>query len=436
MYYTPRRRGDHGVAGAHARQRSADSHQGSYRDFLCRHELEAANVARGDRATKETFFDKLFTRTADSRNLRPAWDWLSQNGGQAPGADGLRFDDLDEPEVWPFLRALGKSIRQQTYRPSRDRVEKKPKPSGNGYRTLTIPSIVDRVVQRAIVQTIQPYLDVFLDDNCLGFRPGSDIIKTLARAELLTVLENRWVWLTEDLRNAFDNVPQKRLLDILQSHISDNRMQHLLERVVLKKTKRGLRQGGNLSPLLLNVYLDHFLDRKWRKQHLDIPLLRWADDVLVLCKTKEEARQAYQDLQRLLTPTGMALKGTPEQTIHNLEDGDPAEWLGYRLSKGKNGLTARMTEGSWESLAEHLEEDQEKNCSSLRAIQTILGWISQLGPCFDSVNLTQTYARIVTLAHSQAFDELPTREHIDRHWRSAFRRWQRMRKKLNERAAG
>ncbi len=76
---------------------------------------------------------------------------------------------------------------------------------------------------------------------------------------------NRWVWRTEDLRNAFDEVPQRRLLDILRLHIPDERMKRLIERVVLTETTRGLRQGGNLSPLLLNVYLDHLLDKKWSR---------------------------------------------------------------------------------------------------------------------------------------------------------------------------
>ena len=193
MYSRPRRRGDLGVAGAPARQIPSDAHQGSYREYLCRHEMEAARAARSDKAAKQTFVEKLLLRAADSRNLRLAWSWIAHNGGQAPGADGLRFDDLDESDVWPFLQTVGKSILQETYRTTPDRKKKIPKTSGNGFRTLTIPSIVDRLVQRAIIQTIQPYLDVFLDDNCLGYRPGSDTIKALAQAEQLAVTGNRWV---------------------------------------------------------------------------------------------------------------------------------------------------------------------------------------------------------------------------------------------------
>lgn len=433
MYYRPCRRGDHGVAGARVRQISSDAHRGSYRDYLRRHEMEAVSAARGNKTAKQTFAAKLLPRTADPRNLRLAWDWIASQGGQAPGADGLRFDDLDDSDVWPFLRMVSKSILNETYRTAPDRKKQIPKASGNGYRTLTIPSIVDRLVQRAIVQTIQPYLDVFLDDNCLGYRPGSDTIKALARAEQLAAAGNRWVWLTEDLRNAFDNVPQRRLLDIVRLHIPDKRMLHLIERVVLTGSKRGLRQGGNLSPLLLNVYLDHFLDKKWNRQHPDIPLLRWADDLLVLCKQPEEAQQAYHDLQRLLIPVGMMLKGNLEQAIQNLQDGRSANWLGYRLAKGKIGLVINMTESAWDSLAEKLEQDQEKDCSPLRANQTIMGWISQLGPCFKSSELTQTYAKIVTLAHSQAFDEIPTMEQVRRQLRSAFMRWRHARRTIDQR---
>ncbi|HEY7153226.1 MAG TPA: reverse transcriptase domain-containing protein [Gemmataceae bacterium] len=433
MHYLPRRRGEFGIAGAHARQRSADHHTGSYKDYLRRHELEAANAARGDERTKNSFVMNLLPRMADPRNLRLAWDWISYNGGQAPGADGLCFDDLDEPDVWPLLRTVRRSILDETYRTAPDRQKKIPKASGKGFRTLTIPSIVDRLVQRAIVQTIQPYLDGFLDDHSLGYRSGSDINAALARAEQLAVAGNRWVWLTEDLRNAFDHVPQKRLLDVLRIHIPDERMMRLIERVVLTKTNRGLRQGGNLSPLFLNVYLDHFLDRRWRRQHPDIPLLRWADDLLVMCRLPEEARQAYQGLQRLLVPTGMALKGTLEQATHNLQDGAYADWLGYRLIKGENGLVVRLTEKAWKSLAEKLEQDHEKACSPLRAIQTIMGWISHLGPCFKPTDVVQTYTRIVTLARGLAFDEMPSLEEIRREWRSASRRWKHVRERMAHR---
>jgi hypothetical protein len=132
----------------------------------------------------------------------------------------------------------------------------------------------------------------------------------------------------------------------------------------------------------------------------------------------------------------MTLKGNPEQAIHNLRDSGYADWLGYRLSAGKNGLVVNMTESAWDSLAEKLEQDQEKDCSPLRANQTIMGWIGQLGPSFDSIDLNQTYARIVTLAHDQAFDEIPSMEQVRRQWRSAYMRWQQVRRPIGQRVPG
>ena len=377
---------------------------------------------------RQAFLAVLFARTVDTRNLRLAWDHLARGDGQAPGLDGLRYDDLDGHEVWSLIRTISKAITDDTYRTNKDRKVKIPKSSGKGYRVLSIPTIVDRMVQRAIAQAIEPYLDPRFDDHSFGFRPHSDVNKALARAEELTVKEDRWVWLTEDLKDAFDHVPQRRLLDLIRTRIPEERMTRLIERVALTKTGKGLRQGGNLSPLLLNVYLDHFLDRKWRRQHPDVTLLRWADDVLILCRTREEARQAYRDLGRLLLPTGMRLKATPEQAIHDLGSGDHAEWLGYRLQMERNGLKAHLTEKAWRSLEEKLGLCHEKDSSPIRAVETIMGWISSMGACYLQTDPPGAYARIGTLAQNLAFDEIPPVEAVYQEWRRAYRRWKSCRK--------
>jgi hypothetical protein len=268
MTFDPSRRWGHrGVAGARARQRPADLHEGSPRDHLRRHGREAEAAARGDAATRKAFTSELFARTADSRNLRLAWDHLALGGGPSPGLDGLRFTDLEEQEVWGLVRTLGTATRDDTYRPGRDRILRIPKTSGKGTRTLAIPSVIDRVVQRAVVQTVQPYLDPLLDPHSLGYRPGADVNKALALAEKLTVNNGTWVLLTEDLKDAFDNVPQNRLLDVLRAYLREEKILGLIGRLVQTETGRGIRQGGPLSPLMLNVYLGHFLDRKWRKLH-------------------------------------------------------------------------------------------------------------------------------------------------------------------------
>jgi retron-type reverse transcriptase len=430
MTFNPcRRRGRHGVAGARARQKPADLHEGSREDFLRRHELEAATAARGDSMAKLDFVAKLSPRTADSRNLRVAWDHLASGDGQAPGIDGLRFDELEDAEIWNLTRVLHEAILTDRYRTDEDRIITIPKASGRGFRMLTIPTIIDRVVQRAIVQTTQPYLDVFFDDFSFGFRPNVDVYTALATAKNRIVENDAWVLLTEDLKDAFNHVPQRRLFDILRILIPDDGMMRLIERVMQTKTGRGLRQGGNLSPLLLNVYLNHCLDRPWNKLHPDVTLIRWADDLLVLCRSVEEAQQAYQDLTRLLLPTGMRMKSSPEKAVCNLGNGSHVDWLGYRLAKEGDEVKVYLTDKAWTSLQDKLELDHTKVGSPLRAVETIKGWVSQMGPCYEQTNMTRAYARIVAMAHELAFDELPSKEEMSRTWRVAHLRWRRTRTK-------
>jgi hypothetical protein len=103
---------------------------------------------------------------------------------------------------------------------------------------------------------------------------------------------------------------------------------------------------------------------------------------------------------------------------------DPAIWLGYRLLGDGGGLKVSLTEDAWQSLSQNLELCHTKDSSPVRAIETIRGWISQLGPCFLNTNINQAYARISELAHTLAFDEIPTEEVICRCWHQAHIRWE------------
>ena len=115
--------------------------------------------------------------------------------------------------------------------------------------------------------------------------------------------------------------PQHRLLDVVRYRLPDEGIVRLIERMVLTETGRGLRQGGCLSPLLLNLYLDHHLDRRWRMRHPDLPLIRVADDILVLTRNQEEAQQTWTDLREMLLPAGMPLKG---YTV--ISNSEPIHW--------------------------------------------------------------------------------------------------------------
>lgn len=193
-------------------------------------------------------------------------------------------------------------------------------------------------MKRAIVQVIQPLLAPGFEDLSFGFLSGRGRLHALAHAERLTVGQERTVWLVQDLKDAFDRVPRQRALDLLRKRLPN---EQLLDSIALVKnngSKRGLLQGAPLSPLILNVFLDHLKDKVWEKLHPGLPSLRTADDTLVLYRSKEEARKAHEELQRILVPTGMMLKHAPQRAIRNLATGDNAQWLGFDIRLGKRGL--------------------------------------------------------------------------------------------------
>jgi retron-type reverse transcriptase len=425
MSFDPGWRWGKGAASACARQKDADSDESNA--FSCRHRREAEAAIRKP-ATRSAFLDQLLARTADPQNLRLAWQHLANGDGQSPGIDGLRPHDLEDYEIWALARTVGKAILTDSYRPNRDRRLAIPKSSGKGVRILAIPTVIDRMVQRGVVQTVQPYLDLLFDERSLGYRPSSDINHALAMAEKLMTRDNAWVVVTEDLENAFDQIPQQRLLDVIRRYVREDRMVQLFRRMVETRGGRGVRQGGNVSPLLLNLYLHHHLDRPWRRRQPDVVLLRWADDLLVLCRDRRQAMQAHQDLQDLLRPSGMRLKGTAEQNVHDLGNGDWAEWLGFRLAKGADGLRASMTYKCWKNLEEAMRRNHSADHSSSRTALTILGWISHMGPCFDSMSFVHTYARITALAQTLAFDEIPRPGDVHKAWTAAHRRWAALRR--------
>src|SRR5205823_8229903 len=174
-------------------------------------------------------------------------------------------------------------------------------------------------------------------------------LHALALADRLTHDKGRDVWVAADIRDAFGSVPINRLLDIVRVYLPDDGLLCFLKAILGGAKNPGLRQGGPLSPLLLNLYLHHHLDRKWRRLHPDVPLLRYADDILLMCRTQAEARKAHDDLVELLLPAGMLVKGDRKSDVVTLTPERPALWLGFHFEKrGKKGLRVLVAEKSWE----------------------------------------------------------------------------------------
>jgi Reverse transcriptase (RNA-dependent DNA polymerase) len=424
LYKSLRRRGgSNQPADARARRVPADLHEGSARDFLRRHERESADAARKTGRERAEFARCLFRRAADSRNLRCAIDYLDREGGGAPGPDGLTIDVLDGQERWELARVLGATIRTGRYRPGPHREVQIPKGPGRGMRTLRIRNVQDRVVERAIVRVLQPFLDPTFAPASFGYRPRMGREYALAHAEVIAERAGQRAWVLDDVKDAFDNIPVRRLMDVVRKRIGADDIVELIRIVIDGGATKGIPQGCSLSPLLLNVYLDHALDRPWAKRQPANPLIRVADDLLVLARDATEAQIAHEQLRAQLRAAGMSLKAAPGAAVRDLRNGGTGDWLGYRLRMGPGGLEVLPTDRCWAQLEEALMLAHTKPAAPVRALEIIEGWAEQLGPCRPHLDLAGFHTRIASVATRCAFLEIPSRLSVEDRVLRGYRRW-------------
>lgn len=425
-------RGDVAAAAEFLDPKWISRHRGTRDEYLARYRKQAKTAVTLGREGVDKLAPSLLYFISDERTLRAAWAYLQEHAGQAPGPDGETYDDCNESEKWQCCRAIRDTIRAGEYEPGPERIHKIPKGPGRGFRPLILQSIFDCIVQRAAVEILQPLLDPHFDDYSFGYRPKPrrSTLHALALAERYFAEQQHRSWVVVDVRDAFQHVPLPRLLDVVRKHFPIEDIVAFIGRVLSKAKTPGLRQGGPLSPLLLNLFLDHFLDRKWRKLHPDIPLIRWADDILLLCRTDKQANQAYGDLTRLLREAGMSLKEDCAAAVCRLTPERPVQWMGFRIGQGQDGLRVTVTGDAWDSLGENLALAHQEPNSPLRAFRSICGWISQKGPCYPFVTHDKAYARLADLARAQAFDEIPDRSDARQLWQKAYARWCRVRQDM------
>lgn len=412
--------------------KEVDAHSGTYCDFVARHQVAAFEAAERGQDSLQEFATALFPRVYDTRTLRAAVGHLDRYGGDAPGPDGLVLRDLSQPERLELVRALSRQIRSGSYRHGPVRAVRIPKSSGRGRRELAIENLADRIVARAVVEILQPLLAPSFDSRSYC-REQHGPWEALAHAERL-LTEGRDVWITEDIRDAFGSVPLGRLLDVLRNRVPADDLLRLVSAIVDTGSRRGLRQGSCLSPLLMNVYLDHFLDRPWRRAHPSVPLLRYMDDLLVLCGAEEQPEALYKDLRHRLRGAAMPLKGKAIDSIRDLGHGKAAAWLGYLLSAPEDSLIVRVAldgkGGLMERLQQRLMAAHGQPDSPLRAIHVIKGMVDYLAPCYPHMDCREVYRVVREVAQEMAFEEVGSRREFTERWRRAHGRWLALRDRL------
>jgi retron-type reverse transcriptase len=393
-------------------------HEGDDDFFLASHDAQCRSIRKQSRAKQSQIHDDLINRIADFRTLRWAWHDCARKGA-APGVDGLRYSDFGERELHTRLRSVGDAIRAGRYRPGQDRYVLIPRP-GKSPRRLSLPGVIDRVVGKAALRILSPLLDPGFDEFSFGFRPNEGdrargVIGAVATAIALAENQERWVWVADDLSNAFDEVPINPLMDALTGRVRSDAVMRFI-RSILGNRQRGIRQGHPLSPLLLNVFLDHHLDRRWRRPFSDIPLIRYADDILLLARSQEEAVVAHDALARLVRPIGMQLKHHGKHMPVDLRVGQ-LEWLGFELCRPQQDVELRTSFGELDCLKGDLQKLHEKADAPIRAAQVIDGWIAARGPSYEFDDRATVVSLLANISHECGFDQPPGSKRLFSLWR-------------------
>ena len=278
-----------------------------------------------------TLIDKVYAPL----NLFVASESVIGNGGAA-GVDHQTVESFAARRAGELGR-LHESLRTDSYRPQAVQRVWIPKPGSSERRPLGIPTVRDRVVQTALLHVLEPIFDATFSPTSYGFRHGRGCHQALERVEELLTAGYQYV-VDADLKSYFDTIPKPNLMARIREKVSDSRVLRLVERYLEQGVMDGLRewtpetgtpQGAVLSPLLANIYLnplDHLL------AGAGLAMVRYADDFVILCRTREDAERALETVRHWVAENGLTLHPTKTKIVDASTEG--FDFLGYHF-RGK-----------------------------------------------------------------------------------------------------
>jgi RNA-directed DNA polymerase len=294
-------------------------------------------LTRLEHSEPTTVWYGLWDKVLAERNLKTAFWAVWRNAG-APGVDGQTVQQFDA-QAEAELARLRAELQTKRYRRQPARRVWIPKPGTTERRPLGIPAVRDRTVEAALRNVLEPIFEHDFAAHSYGFRPGRGCREAVARVEEL--LSQGQVWCVDaDLKSYFDTIPHDRLMARVRERLVDGSVLALLEQSlkagVLEElkdwqpTERGTPQGAVISPLLANLYLnplDHAVaQRGWA-------MVRYADDFVVLCRTREEADTVLDYVRQWTAAAGLTLHPTKTRIVHAGDEG--FDFLGWHFRGGK-----------------------------------------------------------------------------------------------------
>lgn len=279
---------------------------------------------------------ELLEEILNPENLNKAYKKVYQNKG-ASGVDGIKVEEIAD-YIKDNKERITNQIRNRKYKPQPVRRVQIPKENGKK-RNLGIPTVMDRIIQQAMVQVISPIYERQFNNNSYGFRPGRSCEQAVIKA--LEYLNDGYDWIVDiDLEKFFDTVNQDRLITIIRRTIKDGDVVSLIrkylsagvmENGVLKQTKQGTPQGGNLSPLLSNIMLNE-LDKELESRGLNF--VRYADDCIILVKSEKAANRVLNSITKYIEKK-LGLKVNAEKS--KITRPTKTKYLGFSFWATKGG---------------------------------------------------------------------------------------------------
>ncbi len=325
---------------------------------------------------------ELLEKILDETNLNIAFKRVKSNKGKH-GVDGMKVDEL-----LPYLKTHGAELKAAimngTYRPTPVRRVEIPKPDG-GIRLLGIPTVIDRGIQQAISQILNPIFELEFSDSSFGYRPNRSA--TQAAEKCRQYINEGHTWVVDiDLAKYFDTVNHDKLMQLLSSRITDSRVLSLIRKYLqsgvmigglVSPTEEGTPQGGNLSPLLSNVML-HELDKELEKRNLKF--CRYADDCNIYVKSQKAANRVMEGVTKFIEQN---LKLKVNQEKSKVDRPWKLKFLGFSFYHAKNkGYRLRAHPKSVGKFKKKLHEITGRNRSTTvsqkitQLKQVIVGWIN------------------------------------------------------------